>query len=332
MSEIRELLVDALGDDRHGWSIGTFGAIGEFMRTPDEPVTTSDDGGELQIFTGRGGLRIAPRDDIRILAYDTLASDGQTWGQSVAFCLPAESSGGAVIRSLGPDQNALRDEDRGGELFDIGAAKGLVRMCVRTRDEALIAALEEREGHGLFEPGSGHAVGLILKTSPHRVVLSPIGRVEVYSDIPAAEGQSPNGPHTHVLPKLIASGRTHAANAPIPDGLQPVLMFHPRSPWRDGAGKRTEFDASLNAYFESLVDKYGLPEDRMVRRAVEEAVWLGRDPEAFGWPETRRGRAQARIVLRRLAQRHGKQALAPWRALHDHAADEDDDPAELAHA
>jgi hypothetical protein len=128
-----------------------------------------------------------------------------------------------------------------------------------------------------------------------------------------------------MLPKLIASGRTHAANSPIPEGFQSVLMLHPRSPWRDAAGKRTPFDPGLNAIFESLLRQHALPDDVAVRSATEAAVASGADPKAYSWPATRRGRAQARITLRRLAQSMGEDRIASWKVLYDRAPIDDEE-------
>ena len=205
-------------------------------------------------------------------------------------------------------------------------------MCVRTRDSALIAALNEMDGTSLFGPKAGVVMGAVLKAQPNRVLLSPIARVEVYSPIPGPGEQSPNGPHTHLLPKLLASGRIAAANSPIPDELQPVLMLHPRSPWRDEMGHRTSFDPSLDDLFEGMLETYALPEDRQVRNATEKAVTGGADPAAYAWPATRRGRIQARITLRRLAQKDGAAKVAAWRSLYDRHAAEDADPEEAMHA
>ncbi len=330
MPTIQELLTTSIDDARHGWSVGTFGAVGEFVRDVGEPALRARDGGAETIVTERAALRVTPRDDVKVVAYDTLGSDGETWGQSVAFCMPkpADDAQGAV-RALGPDRDAIRPEDRDALLFDMGVGQGLVRFCARTRDPELIAALQAMEGKPLLSP-EGAAVGAaVLKAQPHRVLLSPLARVEVYAPIPAPGAQSPEGPHTHLLPRLIASGRTHAANAPIPQGLQPVLMFHPRSPWRDMMGKRTDFDASLDQLFEGLLEAYALPEDRAVRASTEKAVEGGADPAAYAWPDTRRGRIQARITLRRLAQRKGAETVAKWRSLYDRTA-EDAEPDEEA--
>jgi len=327
MTNVDALLTFALDDCRHGWSVGTFGAIGEFVRDEAEPVQRSRNGLVQEIVTARGGMRLSPNGDIRVIAFDTLSSDGETWNQAVAFCLPRADDAPQLVHRLGPDAAALREEDRDAMLFDMGVAVGLVRMCIRTRDADLISALDEMEGKSLLGSDGGRAAGLILKTSPHRIMLSPVARVEVYVAIPAPGGESPLGPHTHMLPKFIASGRTHAANAPIPERMQPVLMLHPRSPWRDAAGKRTPFDPGLDAYFESLLQRHGLADDRNVRGAVEAAVRDGDDPKLYPWPLSRRGRAQARITLRRLVRKMGEGRVAPWKTLYDRAPPEDEEPA-----
>lgn len=204
-------------------------------------------------------------------------------------------------------------------------------MCSRTRDPKLIAAFESIEGKTLLSPEGATLRALSLQTSPNRVLLSPAGRIEVYAPIPPPDGKSPNGPHTHLLPKLIASGRTHSANAPIPEGLQPVLMMHPRSPWRDADGIRTPYDAGQDESFESILSAYGLEEDRRIRAAIETAISAGQSPTALVLPNSRRGRTQLRITLRRLAQKLGKKALADWRALYDPASHDSEDPSAPAH-
>jgi hypothetical protein len=266
-----------------------------------------------------------------VLAYDTLSSDGETWGNAVAFCLPfLNAAQRPAIHRLGPDREALRPQDREAILFDTGVGRGLVSMCIRTADAELIDAFEALEGQSLLEPGAARARGLILKVGPNRVLLSPLGRIEVFSAIPGENDQGPTGPHTHLLPKLIATGRTHGANAPIPNGLQPVLNLHPRSPWRDAAGMRTPYDPALAQNFDALFQTYGLAQDKLVRAEIEHAVACGADPARYTWPESRRGRAQARITLRRLALQN-PHAVSAWKSLYDRGA-EDEGEDEAAHA
>jgi hypothetical protein len=52
-----EFLAAQMVDPRTNWSLGTFGAIAEFARDADEPLTLSRSDVALAAMTGRGGIR-----------------------------------------------------------------------------------------------------------------------------------------------------------------------------------------------------------------------------------------------------------------------------------
>ena len=72
-----EFLAAQMADHEANWSLGTFGAIAEFMRGADEPVTLSRSGAAVAAVTARGGIRIEAREDVRAqrraLAFDDRA-------------------------------------------------------------------------------------------------------------------------------------------------------------------------------------------------------------------------------------------------------------------
>lgn len=316
-----EWIDSLLGDPRHGWSIGSFGAVGEFVRDADEALER-EIADHVRIFrTPRAAMRIRLDVPTRIVAYDTLAGDGVSWGHTLAFCMPCNNSLAypGTIMSLGTDLGAVRPEDRDAWLFDLGVSVGHVRFCLRTRDRHLRDMLLAAQNHKLFGPDCAALTTEILHAQPHRVLQSPLGRIEIFAIIPPPDGESPEGPHTHLLPGLIKTGRTHDANAPIPAGYQPVLMFNPRSPWRDAMGRRVPFDAELDRDFLRMLECYGLPEEARIRSSVESAIESGVRPHAFAWPRTRRGRAVARLTLRRIVQRRPSELALEWRAQHDRA-------------
>lgn len=230
MTETRpfDLLRRHARDPRTGWSLGIFGAIAEFMRDADEPARTVDAEDRFQIGTDRGALRIVPHPEAQIIDFTTPSRHPERRMRAAVACLPASSAaraGRRAIAEIGPDRDAVREEDREARLFDLGIGLDCVEACVRTTDPALIDALRAAEGRGMFEvEGLGP---VLLAAAPHRVFISALGRIEVYQPIPAPGGVSPEGPHTHVLPQLIAHGRTHAATVPIPEGLVPCLSVHP---------------------------------------------------------------------------------------------------------
>lgn len=305
------LIADLVEDASNGWSIGSFGAIGEFMRDADEAAAIDRSADFIEVVTARGAMR-AVAADLQGVAWDSLSADGESWGHSLAFCLPVRGEQPAGVHALGRDADALRAEDRQGHLFELGLGHGQVSMSVRTRDTDLIAALEAAEGQPIMSvPG---IMPLFVQAAPHRVLRSPAGRIEVFQPIPPPDGKSPEGPHTHLLPRLIAKDRPHSSNTPIPDGWQSVLSMHPKSPWRTMLGERHPFEPETDRAFRPLLDRFGLAEDR----AVEALIAAGLDAGELEWPDSRRGRTRARIILRRLAAA-GDERVKPWRALHDRA-------------
>lgn len=308
------LLTELALDPANGWSIGSFGAIGEFVRDADEPADIVQGDNMLHIATRRGAMRIAPVTTLTPVAWDSLSADGESWGHAVAFCVDRPVTGNRAIMALGPDAEAIRDRDREAALFDLGVGAGVVRMCLRTRDAALIRALNAAEGTALLATPS--LMAEVLRAQPHRVLLSPAGRIEVFQPIPLPDGKSPVGPHTHLLTKLTPKDRAHSSNTPIPQGQQSAISVHPRSPWRTMLGERHPFDPAIDAAFAPILQRYGLAEDASVAGALLRAIENGAAPEFAEWPDTRRGRTKARILLRRLAAA-GDSRVKPWRALHD---------------
>lgn len=312
-SEPFDLIRDMLRDPSNGWSIGSFGAIGEFMRDADEAVELIDSPDSITVATARGALRATREADVRPIAWDSLSADGESWGHSLAFCVPRPVTTNRAVTVLGPDMDAVRDEDRDAVLVDCGVGAGAVTMCLRTRDAGLLAVLAAAEGEPLLSAQG--VMPEVLRAQPQRVLISPAGRVEVFQPIPPPDGKSPEGPHTHLLPRLVVKDRCHSSNVPIPDGWQSALSAHPKSPWRTMMGVRHPFDAATDSVFAPMLELYGLPDDAVVEADLRATIDAGRD---LAWPDSRRGRAKARIVLRRMAAA-GDDRVKPWRALHDRA-------------
>ena len=264
------LLRAALADPTTAWSLGSFGAIAEFMRDPDEPVLALPDD-RLGLATARGAIALTPSSDLRPVAYETAVSSG--WNHAIALCLPEATCAmnrRTVVTELGPDRNAARVEDRDGILFDLGLGLLAVDACVRVRDPEAVERLRAGVGMPLFDhanPIGSHLVAM----SPHRVFLARVGRVEVYAPIPGPGGTSPEGPHTHVLPKLLRSGRTHAATTPIPAGWVPCAGLHPAHPYKDMMGDRIAFDTDRYEAFQAMLDHWGDPELVAIKRGGPEA-------------------------------------------------------------
>src|SRR3954468_22367974 len=119
MAGVFELIADQIANPEAQWSLGTFGAIAEFSRDADEPAEIAQSDEAAFVVTPRGGIRIAARDDLRAIAFETVTT--QSWSQRVPFCLPEPKSAmsrRAVLTEIGPDAGALRPQDRDAVLFD----------------------------------------------------------------------------------------------------------------------------------------------------------------------------------------------------------------------
>jgi len=263
--DVAGLLRTQLADPGTGWSLGSFGAIAEFVRDADEECLI-DPG--LGLATRRGAIRLEPVPELRPFAYETAFGSG--WNHAVALCLPEGAcamNGRTLVTELGPDCDAVRPEHRDDVLFDLGLGLLAVDACVRVGDPEAVAALRAGCGLPLFDPLNPIGPRLV-GMSPHRVFTTRFGRIEVFQPIPPADGASPEGPHTHVIPKLLRGGRTHAATTPIPDGFVPCAALHPPHPTKDGMGRPQPFDRARYDAFQALLERWGDPSLLDLKRRV----------------------------------------------------------------
>jgi hypothetical protein len=317
---IQDWIAQRLRDPGAQWSAGTYGAIAEFSRDPSEPtdVVCAPSGGQAS--TARGAIRVELRKAVLAVAYETTTKNRDQWGQAIALCLPAEDCAmgrRTAIHELGPDSRAIRPEDRDAILFDLGLGAPQVDVCVRASTPELLSALRAGEGRSVFDTGNP-ATASIFKASPHRVFVTRIGRAEVYQPIPPADGKSPDGPHTHLLPKLLRSGRTHAATVPIPRDWIPCVHLYPTHPQKDGLGTAKAFDRAEYDAFQKALALFGDAELLELKRRVFSGVASGDSPEALTAPKSRFARGVIRVALRQLNALNGSSpSLSQWREKFD---------------
>lgn len=151
---MRDALTELLNEPETGFAIGVLGAIGEFIRDEGEQAQSTS----LSHITARGGIALRlDRAEARLIAWEEPSSDPRLWPQAAALILPegeAATGGNSAVTELGPDNQALREEDRAAELFDMGVGFAHLRACVRTADPALIRVLRESCGMPLLDPAN----------------------------------------------------------------------------------------------------------------------------------------------------------------------------------
>jgi hypothetical protein len=308
-----------LADPTASWGLGTYGAVAEFHRTGDEPVSI-DTGATLQVVTARGALRIGSTEATRACAYEQPGHASESWSHVLTLCLPAASSTmqrRTVLTECGPDHEALRPQDRAAVLFDLGLGTAQVDVCVRTADPETLAHLRAGLGRSLFAPDNP-LMQVMPRLSPHRVFVCRFARLEVYQRIPGHGETPPEGPHTHVLPHLLRHQRSHPATAPIPDGWVPCLSLYPANPMHDALGSPRPFDRAAYEAFQPLLRSFGDLALVSLKEAVTEAVRADQAPDGFALPASRTARAAVRVALRQLTHTDGhRPVLAAWRQAFD---------------
>ncbi|WP_228391419.1 DUF6925 family protein [Komagataeibacter medellinensis] len=310
MKHITPAMLTSLALDlRNGWSIGTFGAIGEFHHVPGDKVCVTPCFDGLEIVTQRGAIRLRPNGPLHAIAWDSLVGKGRRWRHSMAFCGPLQLTGRHTLMVLGKDVEAIRPEDRDAWLIDLGIGVGQVRMCIRTDNARLVEALAVHTDDPLAV--ITEAFALLMEAQPHRVMLSPAGRLEVYQPIPKPDEDSPLGAHTHLLPKLVKLRRSCSALDPVPEGWQPFLTLHPAAPFRPSDNDSYDYDRLADLSFLPLLEEFGTQEDLQVSGAFRAHVRQHGTPENMKIPDTRRGCARMHIELLRMAAQ-GHKGMEPF--------------------
>ncbi len=222
---VQEELVNWVRDGivaRQGtWVVGAPGAIAEFPCKDDAQIDLCVEAGVVTAQRPDAAFRLRVNEKVRAFAFAD--------GGPIVLGLPkarAELPSAAVLKSLGPDADAIAEAQRGDRLFDMGIGRRYTRFCVRTGDGPLSSTLSDMSGHRWSE-----ALPIIkdqlIDVEPHRVVESAAARIEIFAPIPRPGRPSPTGAHTHFLPEFLQAGEEIAASLAPPDYAAPVAIFYP---------------------------------------------------------------------------------------------------------
>ena len=268
----RETKVDLIRRYLHStessWSNGISGAIAEFMYDKGESVDFGESATALHAVTDRGAIAVNLAHELACFAYEDISHCTRSWTQTIALALPEPLSripANHVITALGADTGAIRSRDRDKQLFDLGLGSDLARFCVRTGDSNLEKELTSFCGKTLSD--QQHALpGLLQQSSPQRIVVSALGRIEVYTPIPQKGAHTEAGPHTHLLPGLLGKDKTV-----LPPGYEAVMHAYPPHPLHDKYGVEKPFDPAQYRAFKDVLKKVGI-EDYLKAKAAAEGT------------------------------------------------------------
>jgi hypothetical protein len=224
---LAERLLQTARDPATTFAIGVQGAVAEFIRAPGDRATVKGDAGRLLVRSKLGALRLDLEPWVRVFSF---GPDGGLPDEVVLAVDRSRltSAAACTLSELGPDRDAVRKLERSALLFDLGLDRPTVRFCVRTDDPELIAALRGCVGQPWPDVAPA-LIPLLLERHPQRVVVSPLGRIEVSQPIGLRDGrpETPVGPHTHLLPELLRTGRELAPGRDLPGDYAPAASLFP---------------------------------------------------------------------------------------------------------
>ncbi|MGB6176870.1 MAG: DUF1289 domain-containing protein [Methylocella sp.] len=226
---IAGFVAESLGQRSGTWALGCYGATAEFICDHNEPCGVSATGETITAISDRGALQLTIGEQVRALR---LRADHARRGNRAIFLVVLKARAtlpvATALTPLGRDEGAIRPECRNDPWFDLGLGRADLRFCVRSSATELRDKLSQASGLPLSDVLQA-AGATIVKHSPARVIESPLGRAEIYTPIPPPGGQSPDGPHTHLLPGHLASGRATPPGVDLPPVYALGATFYPRT-------------------------------------------------------------------------------------------------------
>ncbi|MTH95767.1 DUF1289 domain-containing protein [Roseibium sp. RKSG952] len=225
--DIRNFVLRSLSDGRGTWVAGVVGAVGEFTAAPGQAVRAEHDGEVIVSSTRGAGLRFRIDDNVRALTFE--AKETPLERSRIVLAVKQERGHPDIahtLTALGPDLDAVAVSDRDAHVFDLGMGRKEARFCVRAGPGETREALSSATGSA-FPDNLGLIAPALLANSPARVIETALGRIEILTPIPPPGGQSPLGPHTHLLPAHLATGKAMPAGMDLPGAYLPGAIFYP---------------------------------------------------------------------------------------------------------
>lgn len=203
------------------WTVGAYGAVGELLAFPGEFLSAEVDTTGLAVRTRGGRMRLGAHPGLRAFALVDEAGEAKRIVLTLHRSrFPRPEHG---VAELGADDDAVDSAASVQSLFDLGLGLRSIRFCVRTGDAQLLRALRAYAGQPLLLPGSA-LIPILLEASPDRVLITPLGRLEIEGPI-LRDGHE--GPHTHLLPELLARNRELEPGFELPEAYAPCASFYP---------------------------------------------------------------------------------------------------------
>jgi predicted Fe-S protein YdhL (DUF1289 family) len=233
VDDLRAFVISTLRCGGGTWVAGVYGAVAEFCVGDGEDIAQHVGDQIIRASSPRGAISLRLSEHVRALAFGNAQNPADT--DIIVLAIPQERASFVPhcgLTHLGLDVESIGTSGRHEQLYDLGLGRLAAGFGIRTADPGLRASLDRCSA--LDWPDVLRLIGAeIVQSSPARIVRHSLGRIEVFTDIPPPGGQSPPGPHTHLLPGQLALGADLPPTLTVPDVYVPCAVHYPESPAHD---------------------------------------------------------------------------------------------------
>jgi hypothetical protein len=250
--EIKDLIIQSASKTDSSWAIVRDGIVAEFSVVPGDKPSVSFENNILRIDTHRATLCINFDESIDFIVAESGAHGCSPWTQNVYLCVPkqdAKMSCRDKLTYLGHYKD-VQDE---GELWDLGVGNKTLDACIIAKDEQTNQLLKQKEGKYIID--DPNFLRELVIHSPTRLFKSKHAYIIVRQKIPREGEDEVEGPHTHLLPHIIKSGKHF--DVPVPKTMIPVLQTNPFGSVIDGNGDFHKWNGFDEDKFQRFLEKYG---------------------------------------------------------------------------
>ncbi|MFQ5782937.1 MAG: hypothetical protein ACE5GR_07790 [Nitrosopumilus sp.] len=273
--EIKDLILDSSTKNTSSWAIVRDGVVAEFSVVKGDEVDYSFEKNYLKVDTPRATLCINFDSKLDAIVAESGAHGCTPWTQNIYLCIPKQDAKMSCRDKLTHLGHYKEGQDEG-ELWDLGLGKETLDACIIAKDEQTNKLLQQKEGQYVID--DPNFLRELVRHSPTRFFKSKYAYIIVRQKIPLDGEDELEGPHTHLLPPIIQSGKHF--HAPIPDEMIPMIQTDPFGSVIDGNGDFYKWNGFEEDKFQNFLRKYGNQEYLLLKESLKQKIIDGLSNDA----------------------------------------------------
>lgn len=268
--EIKDLIIKSAGNTNSSWAIVRDGVVSEFSIVPGDKPVISFENNVLKIDTHRATLCIDFDESITSVVAESGSHGCSPWTQSIYLCIQKQDAKMSSRNRLTHLGHYKEGQDEG-EVWDLGVGNDTLDACIIVKDEQTSQLLKQKEGKYIID--DPNFLRQLVTHSPTRLFKSKFAYIIVRQKIPQEGEDELEGPHTHLLPPIIKSGKHF--DVPIPDTMIPIIQTNPFGSIIDGNGDFHKWSGFEADKFQEFLNEYGDQDYISLKLAMRKRILQG---------------------------------------------------------